>query len=66
MKILRLPRVLDKTGDSRSGLYLKISQGKFPRPIKLSTRSVGWIDIEVEQWLEQRVEATRGEQREQI
>lgn len=66
MKILRLPRVLDKTGDSRSGLYLKVAQGKFPKPIKLSTRSVGWIETEVEQWLEQRIEASRSEDKKQI
>lgn len=65
-RILRLKNVLNKTGDSRSGLYLKVSKGIFPKPIKLSARSVGWLEDEVDQWIAQRVEATRGEHREQI
>lgn len=59
-RILRLKRVLDRTGDSRSGLYRKIAEGLFPQPIKLSARSVGWLEDEVDAWIEQRIEATRG------
>ena len=65
-RILRLRSVLDKTGDSRSGLYLKVSQGKFPKPIKLSTRSVGWLENEVEQWIDQRINASRDKHRSQV
>jgi prophage regulatory protein len=66
MKILRLKNVLNKTGDSRSGLYLKVSKGVFPKPIKLSARSVGWLESEVDNWIDQRIEATRGNHREKI
>lgn len=59
-RILRLKNVLDKTGDSRSGLYLKISKNIFPKPIKLSSRSVGWLESEVNDWIDQRIKATRG------
>lgn len=65
-RVLRLKSVLNKTGDSRSGLYLKVAKGIFPKPIKLSTRSVGWLEDEVDEWIEQRIEATRGEHKEQI
>lgn len=65
-RILRLQRVLDKTGDSRSGLYRKIAAGIFPAPIKLSVRSVGWREDEVEAWIEERIVATRGEYREEL
>lgn len=61
-RLLRLKSVLDKTGDSRSGLYLKIAKGIFPSPIKISSRSVAWLGDEVDQWIEQRIIATRGEQ----
>ncbi len=59
-RILRLKSVLDKTGDSRSGLYLKISKNIFPKPIKLSSRSVGWLEFEVNDWIDQRIKVTRG------
>ena len=58
-RILRIKSVLDKTGDSRSGLYLKISKNLFPKPIKLSIRQSGWVESEVDEWIQQRIEATR-------
>lgn len=30
------------TGDSTSGLYCKMSDGRFPRGVKLGPNSVGW------------------------
>ena len=41
-KILRLPQVEDATGESRSTIYKRISEGEFPKPVKLGTKSVGW------------------------
>jgi len=45
--ILRLPTVKDRTGLSRSTIYLRISQGKFPKPVSLGGRAVGWIELGV-------------------
>ncbi|MGC2222145.1 MAG: AlpA family phage regulatory protein, partial [Methylocella sp.] len=33
--ILRLPAVKTRTGLSRSTIYLRVSQGTFPRPVSL-------------------------------
>jgi len=57
--ILRLPDVKKRTGLSRSALYLKINQGSFPRPIKLGTKAVGWLEAEVQAWLEQQIALSR-------
>lgn len=57
MRILRLPMVSELTGLPKSTLYLYIKQAKFPRPIKLGARSVGWIKEEVEDWLKERKRA---------
>lgn len=48
-RILRLPAVLDATGWSRSTLYAKIADEKFPSPIKLDPegRAVGWLESDV-------------------
>jgi prophage regulatory protein len=51
LKILRLKKVKDRTGLSRSTIYLRIQEGKFPRPINLGARAVGWIEHEIEAWL---------------
>jgi len=50
--VLRLPAVIQRTGLSRSTIYLKVSQGSFPRPISLGPRSVGWLDSSVDKWIE--------------
>lgn len=54
-KILRLPAVKDQTGLSRSTIYLQISKNKFPKPISLGDRAVGWLEKDIDSWLEQRI-----------
>ena len=49
-RILRLPSVKSRTGLSRSTIYLRISQGIFPKPIALGGRTVGWIEDEIDDW----------------
>jgi prophage regulatory protein len=51
LKILRLKKVKDRTGLSRSTIYLRIQEGTFPRPISLGARAVGWLENEIEAWL---------------
>ena len=55
-KILRLPAVKARTGLSRSTIYLRVSEGNFPRPVQLGGRAVGWIDAEIDEWLAQQIE----------
>lgn len=52
--ILRLPKVQERVGLSRSTLYAKIKDGTFPAGIKLGTgaRAVGWLESDVNAWLE--------------
>ena len=57
--ILRLPTIKDRTGLSRSTIYLRISEGTFPKPISLGSRAVGWIESEINEWLDQRIESSR-------
>lgn len=49
--ILKLPEVTRITGIGRSNLYALIQRGEFPKPVKLSVRSVGWRQSEVNAWL---------------
>jgi len=58
-KILRLPVVLDRTGLSRSTVYLRVTEGRFPRPVSLGARAVGWIETEVEEWIARQIEVSR-------
>jgi len=57
--ILRLPTVQARTGLSRSTIYLRISEGRFPKPVSLGSRAVGGVEAEVNDWLNQQIEASR-------
>lgn len=52
MQILRLPKVKEKTGLSRSTIYSRISEGTFPKQIKIGERAVGWSSESIEHWIE--------------
>jgi len=47
LTILRCKQVKDRTGLSRSTIYLRIQEGTFPKPVNLGARAVGWPSTEV-------------------
>jgi prophage regulatory protein len=57
--ILRLPAVKQSTGLSRSTIYLRVAEGTFPQPVSLGGRSVGWVESEIQDWVQQRIDASR-------
>lgn len=59
-QLLRINEVITRTGLSRSTLYLRIKQGSFPRPISLGSRASAWVSSEIDQWIEQQIELSRG------
>ena len=62
IKFLRLPEVKDRTALSRSSIYLRISKGTFPKQIDLGGgRAIGWLESDIQQWIEQRVAESRKE-----
>jgi prophage regulatory protein len=50
--ILRRKQVESRTGLSRSSIYAMMAKNKFPKPVSLGGRAVGWIEIQIDQWLE--------------
>jgi integrase/predicted DNA-binding transcriptional regulator AlpA len=52
---LRLPAVMKRTGLSRSSIYAYIQKRKFPAPIKIGERSVGWLENEILKWIDSRI-----------
>ena len=58
-QILRLTDVIAMTGLSRSTIYLRMVQGKFPNKINLGSRAVGWISSEVNESIEERIRESR-------
>jgi prophage regulatory protein len=60
-RILRLPEVKERTGLSRSSIYLRIANGDFPGSISLGGRAVGWLESDIDRWLVEKIEFSRGD-----
>jgi len=58
-KILRLKAVKELTGLSRSAIYANAKTGTFPQSILLGLRTVGWLESDVQAWIDQRVAASK-------
>lgn len=48
---LRMPDVEKRVGLKRSAIYLMISRGEFPAPVKLSARVSVWPESEIQEWI---------------
>ena len=60
LAILRLKQVQARTGLSRSTIYARIRDNRFPNSISLGGgRAVGWIEAEIDAWLVALVEQSR-------
>ena len=57
--ILRRKQVESRTGLARSTIYQRVRAGTFPAPISLGAKSVGWVEAEVNAWLEDRINTSR-------
>jgi prophage regulatory protein len=53
-RILKLPAVLERVPRSKTAIYADMKAGKFPQAIKLSTRSIGWRESDIEEWINSR------------
>lgn len=58
-KIIKLPEVIEYTALSRSSIYAYIQQNKFPAPIRLGKRAVGWSMEAIQKWVGERSQAIR-------
>ena len=53
-RIIRLKEVIRRVGLSRSAIYQYIRVGKFPRQVALGGRAVGWLEFDIDQWIDVR------------
>ncbi len=58
-RIIRLPEVKARTGQSRSTIYERIRQGLFPAGISLGGRCIGWLESDIDEWIAACIEKTR-------
>jgi prophage regulatory protein len=54
-RILRLPEVKSKIGRASATVWKDVSEGVFPPPFSTGARAVGWLESEINAWIEVRV-----------
>ena len=54
--VLKLPEVVRRTALSKASIYVFIKEGRFPKPIPLGSRSVGFLEVEINEWVRARIE----------
>ncbi|MFV4846740.1 helix-turn-helix transcriptional regulator [Edwardsiella tarda] len=60
-KLLRLSEVLNRTGYSRAWIYRLLKENRFPQSVKIGSRSIAFVESEVDDWINQRIAESRGE-----
>lgn len=53
--ILRRPQVEAATGLRRSSIYKLILANRFPKPVPISEKAVGWLEEEIAEWQRARI-----------
>ena len=59
-KIIRLPQVIAKTGLAKSTIYLFLKEKKFPKSIQLGQRSIGFLESDIDAWIDNRIAESCG------
>ena len=55
-RLLRLPKVIERTALGRSTIYDLMEKGVFPRPIKITgARQNAWVADEIDAYIEARI-----------
>ncbi len=56
-QILKLKEISSLTKLSSSTIYRLVQAGEFPKPIKLAAHASGWLESDIEDWIESRQKA---------
>lgn len=51
MRLLRPSDILDLLSISKSTLWRWVQDGIFPEPIRLTSKTVGWTESTINEWL---------------
>ena len=51
MRMLRIKHVCERVSVSKSTIWQWVKDGKFPPPIKLSSRCTVWLESDLDNWI---------------
>jgi predicted DNA-binding transcriptional regulator AlpA len=59
-RLLRVRQVLERIPISRSAWWLGVSEGRYPKPIKLGPRTTAWLEQDVDELIARLTTEARG------
>lgn len=66
IRVLRSPEVSKRLSISKSTIYDWLNpksprfDSQFPRPVKIGRMATGWLESEINEWLRNKIESSRG------
>ncbi|EOV9068437.1 TPA: helix-turn-helix transcriptional regulator [Morganella morganii] len=57
--LIRLPTVLQRTGLCKAWIYKLMAADKFPQSVKIGTRSIAFVESEVDAWVANKIAESR-------
>ena len=58
-QLVKRGAVEDQVALSRSTIYAKMQEGTFPKPLKIGSRAVAWLQSDIDNWIEERIAESR-------
>ena len=59
LRLLRITDGMTVTGLPKSTIYLKIKNNEFPNQVPIGSRSVAWIESEINHWIENNIRSRK-------
>lgn len=59
LALIRLSEVVSRTGYCKQWIYKLIKENKFPSQVKIGSRSVAFVESEVEHWIANKIAESR-------
>jgi prophage regulatory protein len=56
-RIIRRPEVERRTGKTCARIYEEMKLGTFPQAVPIGKYAVGWVESEIDAWVEERIRA---------
>jgi prophage regulatory protein len=54
-RFIKLSEVRQRTGLSKTYIYQKIKENAFPKQIPIDTRTVMWLESDIQKWMEEKI-----------
>lgn len=53
--LIRMSETLARSGFSKAWIYKLIAQNRFPKPVKIGSRSIAFVESEIDAWIAARI-----------